>query len=99
MLENTQFKELKLNVNKTNMVKLCKFYFHEILNKKLSEFLFFKYQRDSFYVLECSGYEFHLFVNCCKVLLTERNLMFLISLIMTIYSNFTLLKKNKAKGT
>ena len=33
MLENTQFKELKLNVNKTNMVKLCKFYFHEILNK------------------------------------------------------------------
>lgn len=73
MLENTQFKGLKLNVNKTNMVKLCKFYFHEILNKKLSDFFFFKYQRDSFYVLECSGYEFHLFVNCCKVLLTERN--------------------------
>ena len=40
MLENTQFKELKLNVNKTNMVKLCKFYFHEILNKKLSDFFF-----------------------------------------------------------
>lgn len=72
MLDNTQFKELKLNVNKTNMVKLCKFYFPKILNKKLSEFLFFKYQRESFYVLECSGYEFHLFVNCCKVLLTER---------------------------
>ena len=51
MLENTQFKELKLNVNKTNMVKLCKFYFPEILNKKLSDFFFFKYQRDSFYVL------------------------------------------------
>jgi hypothetical protein len=43
MLENTQFKELKLNVTKTNMVKLCKFYFHEILNKKLSDFFFFKY--------------------------------------------------------
>ena len=38
MLENTQFKELKLNVNKTNMVKLCKFYFHEILNKKIIRF-------------------------------------------------------------
>lgn len=73
MLEQKELKLLRLNVNKTNMVKLCKFYFHEILNKKLSDFFFFKYQRDSFYVLECSGYEFHLFVNCCKVLLTERN--------------------------
>ncbi len=73
MLEQKELKIFRLNVNKTKMFKLCKFYFHEILNKKFSDFFFFKYPRDSFYVLECSGYEFHLFVNCCKVLLTERN--------------------------
>lgn len=73
MLEQKELKLLRLDVNKTKMVKLCKFYFPEILNKKFSDFFFFKYPRASFYVLECSCYEFHLFVNCCKVLLTERN--------------------------
>lgn len=72
MLENTQIKYLKLNVNKTKMVKLCKFYFPEILNKKFSDFLFFKCSHPSFYVLECGSYEFHLFISVGKVRLTER---------------------------
>lgn len=70
MNENTQFKELKLNVNKTNMVKLCKFYFHEILNKKSTDFYFHK--GGSFFKLECGSYEFHLSVCIGKVRLSER---------------------------
>lgn len=70
MNENTQFKELKLNVNKTNMVKLCKFYFPELLNKKFTDFYFSK--NGSFFKLECISYEFHLFVCIGKVRLSER---------------------------
>lgn len=70
MLENTQFKELKLNVNKTNMVKLCKFYFPELLNKKSTDFYFHK--GGTFSKLECRSYEFHLFVCTGKVFLMER---------------------------
>lgn len=71
MLENTQFKELKLNVNKTNMVKLCKFYFPELLNKKSTDFYFHK--GGSFFKLECGSYEFHLSVCIGKVRLSESN--------------------------
>jgi len=71
MLEQKEFKLFRLNVNKTKMVKLCRFYFPELLNKKFNDFYFF--ESGSFFKLECGSYEFHLFVNCCKVLLTERN--------------------------
>lgn len=71
MLENTEFKELKLNVNKTNMVKLCQFYFPELLNKKFTDFYFSK--NGSFFKLECGSYEFHLSVCIGKVRLSERN--------------------------
>lgn len=71
MLEQKELKILRLNVNKSKMVKLCRSYFPLLKNKKFNDFYFFK--SGSFFKLVCGSYEFHLFVNCCKVLLTERN--------------------------
>lgn len=70
MLENTQFKELKLNVNKTKMVKLCRSYFPLLKNKKFNDFYFFK--SGSFFKLECGSYEFYLSVCIGKARLFER---------------------------
>lgn len=70
MLEQKELKLLRLNVNKTKMVKLCKFYFPELLNKKSTDFYFHK--GGSFFKLECGSYEFHLSVCIGKVRLSER---------------------------
>lgn len=71
MLKEKDLKQLKLTVTKTKMIKLCQFYFPELLNKKSTDFYFYK--GGTYCKLECGSYDFHLFVNCCKVLLTERN--------------------------
>lgn len=71
MLEQKEFKLLRLNVNKTNMVKLCRSYFPLLKNKKFNDFYFLK--SGSFFKLECGSYEFHLYVCNCKVRLFERN--------------------------
>ena len=70
MLKDKELKQLKLKLNKTKMVKLCQFYCPELLNKKSTDFYFSK--NGSFFKLECSSYEFHLFVCAGKVFLTER---------------------------
>lgn len=49
MLEQKELKLLRLNVNKTKMVKLCRFYFPEVLNKKFNDFYFFKIWRLNIY--------------------------------------------------
>ena len=70
MLEQKNLKLLRLNVNKTKMVKLCRSYFPELFNKKFNDFYFSK--NGSFFKLECGSYEFHLSVSICKVRLSER---------------------------
>lgn len=70
MLDQKELKLLRLNVNKTKMVKLCRSYFPFLKNKKFNDFYFSK--NDSFFKLECISYEFHLFVCIGKVRLSER---------------------------
>lgn len=70
MLEHKELKLFRLNVNKSKMVKLCRFYFPELCNKKFNDFYFSK--NGSFFKLECISYEFHLFVCIGKVRLSER---------------------------
>lgn len=70
MLEQKELKLLRLNVNKTKMVKLCRSYFPLLKNKKFNDFYFFK--SGSFFKLECGIYEFHLSVCIGKVRLSER---------------------------
>lgn len=70
MLEQKELKLLRLNVNKTKMVKLCRSYFPLLKNKKFNDFYFFK--SGSFFKLECGSYEFYLFVCIGKVRLSER---------------------------
>lgn len=70
MLEQKELKLLRLNVNKTKMVKLCRSYFPLLKNKKFNDFYFFK--SGSFFKLECVGYEFYLSVCIGKVRLSER---------------------------
>lgn len=41
MLEQKELKLLRLNVNKTKMVKLCRSYFPLLKNKKFNDFYFF----------------------------------------------------------
>ena len=71
MLEQKELKLLRLNVNKTKMVKLCRSYFPLLKNKKFNDFYFFK--SGSFFKLECGSYEFYLSVCIGKVRLSERN--------------------------
>ena len=71
MLEQKELKLLRLNVNKSKMVKLCRSYFLLLKNKKFNDFYFFK--SGSFFKLECSSYEFYLSVCIGKVRLSERN--------------------------
>lgn len=70
MLEQKELKLLRLNVNKTKMVKLCRSYFPLLKNKKFNDFYFFK--SGSFFKLECGSYEFYLSVCIGKVRLSER---------------------------
>lgn len=70
MLEQKELKLLRLNVNKTKMIKLCRSYFPLLKNKKFNDFLFFK--SGSFFKLECGIYEFHLSICFGKVRLSER---------------------------
>jgi len=71
MLEQKELKILRLNVNKSKMVKLCRSYFPLLKNKKFNDFYFFK--SGSFFKLECGSYEFYLSVCIGKVRLSERN--------------------------
>lgn len=71
MLEQKELKLLRLNVNKTKMVKLCRSYFPLLKNKKFNDFYFFK--SGSFFKLECGSYEFYLSVCIGKVRLSKRN--------------------------
>lgn len=70
MLEQKELKILRLNVNKSKMVKLCRSYFPLLKNKKFNDFYFFK--SGSFFKLECGSYEFYLSVCIGKVRLSER---------------------------
>lgn len=70
MLEQKELKLLRLNVNKTKMVKLCRSYFPLLKNKKFNDFYFFK--SGSFFKLACGSYEFYLSVCIGKVRLSER---------------------------
>lgn len=71
MLEQKELKLLRLNVNKTKMLKLCRSYFPLLKNKKFNDFYFFK--SGSFFKLECGSYEFYLSVCIGKVRLSESN--------------------------
>lgn len=70
MLKEKDLKQLKLTVTKTKMIKLCQFYFPELLNKKSTDFYFYK--GGTYCKLECGSYEFYLSVCIGKVRLSER---------------------------
>lgn len=59
MLETTQ---LKLNVTKSKMFKLCNTVCPELVSgKKLFEFDYYKLNRESYFIFECNSYSFRLF--------------------------------------
>ena len=70
MLEQKELKLLRLNVNKTKMVKLCRSYFPLHKNKKFKDFYFFK--SGSFFKIEWVSYEFYLSGCIGKLRLFER---------------------------
>lgn len=70
MLETTQ---LKLNVTKSKMFKLCNIVCPQLISgKKISEFDFHKLSRESYFIFECYTYSFRLFPCAGKVFLSCR---------------------------
>lgn len=73
MLETTQLEttQLKLNVTKSKMFKLCNTVCPELVSgKKMLEFSYSKLNRESFFIFECNSYSFHLFPYAGKIFLT-----------------------------
>lgn len=65
MLETTQ---LKLNVTKSKMFKLCNTVCPELISgKKMLEFSYSKLNRESLFIFECNSYSFRLFPCTCKI--------------------------------
>lgn len=68
MLETTQ---LKLNVTKSKMFKLCNIVCPQLISgKKISEFDFHKLNRDLYFIFECNSYSFRLFPCAGRVYLS-----------------------------
>lgn len=71
MLDKTP--ELKLNVTKTKMFKLCNIVCPQLISgKKMREFDFRKSYRESYFIFECYSYSFRLFPCAGKVFLSCR---------------------------
>ena len=71
MLETT---ELKLNVTKTKMYKLCKKVCPELISrKKMIDCHYYKSYRESYFVFECNSYSFRLFPCAGRVYLSCKN--------------------------
>lgn len=67
MLETTQ---LKLNVTKSKMFKLCNMVCPELISgkkKKMLEFSYSKLNRESLFIFECNSYSFRLFPCAGKI--------------------------------
>ena len=99
MLETT---ELKFNVTKSKMFKLCNTVCPELISgKKMLEFSLTKLNRESFFIFECNSYSFHLFPYAGKVFLTCKR-TYDNSEVFNKVVNFDLLKELsffKVKGT
>ena len=68
MLETTQ---LKLNVTKSKMFKLCNIVCPELISgKKMLEFDYHKSYRESYFIFECNSYSFRLFPCAGRVFLS-----------------------------
>ena len=68
MLEKT---ELKLNVSKSKMFKLCNTVCPELVSgKKMLEFSYSKSYRESYFIFECNSYSFRLFPCAGRVFLS-----------------------------
>lgn len=99
MLETT---ELKFNVTKSKMFKLCNTVCPQLVSgKKMLEFSLTKLNRESFLIFECNSYSFHLFPYAGKVFLTCKR-TYDNSEVFNKVVNFDLLKELsffKVKGT
>lgn len=99
ILETT---ELKFNVTKSKMFKLCNTVCPQLVSgKKMLEFSLTKLNRESFFIFECNSYSFHLFPYAGKVFLTCKR-TYDNSEVFNKVVNFDLLKELsffKVKGT
>ena len=67
-------KQIKLNVTKSKMYKLCKAVCPELISrKKMINCYYHKSYRESYFIFECNSYSFRLFPCASRVYLSCKN--------------------------